>query len=235
MLPPQAASWPSLDGCWAARGGGYPGRVTEPAAERFWTRRLRWRLLGSWRWPVFGLLTLLDGVIIKALPPAGSGAKLIPAIIIASFGNLILVGLVAPWLSRALRARNVRAQAAGEAAPSFEITVDHVATVLMGLAAIGLVVTGLGNRRVVVAATDEVQHAGDAAQAYVQRYGTPEVKRNFDTLNTHRFGDGTFRMCVALDDRRLAYCMFVDPGEKPPRVRPDPDRNPNGKYFRSDP
>jgi hypothetical protein len=209
--------------------------VTEPVAERFWTRRLRWRLLGSWRWPAFGLLTVLDGVIIKALPPAGSGARLIPAIIIASFGNLILVGLVAPWLSRALRARNETAQAAGEAVPSFEITVDHVATVMMGLATIGLVVAGLGNRRVVVAATDEVERAGNAAQVYVLRYGTPEVKRNFDTLNTHRFGDGTYRMCVALDDRRLAYCMFVDGRQKPPSVKPDPDKNPNGKYFRNEP
>ena len=135
----------------------------------------------------------------------------------------------------ALRARNETAQAAGEAVPSFEITVDHVATVMMGLATIGLVVAGLGNRRVVVAATDEVERAGNAAQVYVLRYGTPEVKRNFDTLNTHRFGDGTYRMCVALDDRRLAYCMFVDGRQKPPSVKPDPDKNPNGKYFRNEP
>jgi hypothetical protein len=209
--------------------------VTESAAERFWTRRLRWRLLGSWRWPAFALLTLIDGVIIKALPPSGSGSRLIPAIIIASFGNLILVGAIAPWLARALRARNERAQAAGERAPSFEITVDHVGTVLMGLATIGLVAAGLGNRRVVVAATDEVEQAGDAARTYVDRYGSDEVKRNFETLNTHRFPDGTYRMCVALDDRRRAYCMFVDAHPKEPTVRPDPDQNPNGKYFRSDP
>jgi hypothetical protein len=208
--------------------------VTEPAAERFWTRRLRWRLIGSWRWPVFGLLTFLDGVIVKALPPAGTSARLIPAIIIASFGNLILVGAIAPWLARALRARNERAQAAGEPAPSFEITVDHVATVLMALATVGLVVAGLGNRPVVVAATDEVEQAGNAARDYVGRYATPEVRRNFDTLNTHRLQDGTFRMCVALDDRRSAYCMFVDPRPRQPTVRPDPDKTPNGKYF-SDP
>jgi hypothetical protein len=110
-----------------------------------------------------------------------------------------------------------------------------VATALMGLAAIGLVAAGLGNRRVVVAATDEVEHAGNAAQAYVERHAGSEVKRNFDTLNTHRFPDGTYRMCVALDDRRLAYCMFVDPRPKPPAVRHDPDQTPNGKYFRSDP
>lgn len=232
MLPLDPASGRTLDACSAAGRAGYPRSVTEPAAERFWTRRLRWRLLGTWRWPVFILLTLVDGLIVKALPPTGSAARLIPAIIIASFGNLILVGAVAPWLARALRARNERAQAAGERAPSFEITVDHVATVLMGLAAVGLVAAGLGNRRVVVAVTDEVENAGNAARAYVDSHGSTEVKRNFDTLNTHRFPDGTFRMCVALDDRRLAYCMFVDPRPKKPSVRPDPDRTPNGKYFR---
>ena len=215
-------------------GEGYSGRVTEPAAERFWTRRLRWRLLGSWRWPVFGVLTLIDGLIVDALPPAGTNARLIPAIIIASFGNLILVGAVAPWLARALRARNERAQAAGEPAPSFEITVDHVATVLMALAAIGLVAAGLGNRRVVVAATDEVEQGAIAARTYVDAHASPEVRRNFDTLNTHRLKDGTFRMCVSLDDRRRAYCMFVDSRPEPPSVKPDPDRTPNGRYF-SDP
>lgn len=206
--------------------------MTEPAAERFWTRRLRWRLLGAWRWPVFGVLTLLDGLIVKELPPAGTSARLIPAIIIASFGNLILVGAIAPWLARALRARNDRAQAAGEPAPSFEITVDHVATVLMVLATLGLVAAGLGNRPVVVAATDEVEQAGDAARAYVSANASPEVQRNFDTLNTHRLQDGTFRMCVSLDDRNRAYCMFVDARPEQPTVRRDPDETPNGKYFR---
>ena len=224
----------ALDVCWATRRAGYSRPVTEPAAERFWTRRLRWRLLGSWRWPAFGLLTLADGLIIKALPPAGTSARLIPAIIIASFGNLILVGAIAPWLSRALRARNERAQAAGEAAPSFEITVDHVATALMALATVGLVVAGLGNRPVVVAATDEVEQGANAARAYVEANASPEVRRNFDTLNTHRLKDGTFRMCVSLDDRLRAYCMFVDAEPAEPIVTPDPDRTPNGKYF-SDP
>jgi hypothetical protein len=234
MLPLDPVGREALDACSAARGGGYSRPVTEPAAERFWTRRLRWRLLGSWRWPVFGLLTLIDGLIVKALPPAGTSARLIPAIIIASFGNLILVGAIAPWLSRALRARNDRAQAAGEAAPSFEITVDHVATALMALATIGLVVAGLGNRRVVVAATDEVEQAAVAARSYVDGHASPEVQRNFETLNTHRLKDGTFRMCVSLDDRRRAYCMYVDPRPAAPKVTPDPDRTPNGKYF-SDP
>ena len=209
-------------------------RHVSSSAERFWTRRLRWRMLGAWRWPLFGLLTLLDGLIVRELPPAGTSARLIPAIIIASFGNLILVGAIAPWLARALRARNQRAQAAGEPAPSGELTVDRVGTVLMLLATVGLVAAGLGNRRVVVAATDEVQQGADAARAYVDAHASPEVRRNFETLNTHRLQDGSFRMCVSLDDRERAYCMYVDPRRDPPSVRPDSDQRPNGRFF-SDP
>ncbi|MEA2441196.1 MAG: hypothetical protein QOH76_2620, partial [Thermoleophilaceae bacterium] len=35
------------------------------------------------------------------------------------------------------------------------------------------------------------------------------------------------------DDRRRAYCMFVDTSKKPTAVRPDPDTRPNGAVFRN--
>src|SRR2546425_7144516 len=87
---------------WTEFSPGYPAGVN--TADRFWTRRLRWRLLGAWRWPLFVALTVADGFIAQALPPTGGSAQLVPSMIIASFSNLFLIGLVAPWLARRLAA-----------------------------------------------------------------------------------------------------------------------------------
>ena len=37
--------------------------------DRFWTRRLRWRLVGAWRWPAFALFTVVDGLVLHAAVP----------------------------------------------------------------------------------------------------------------------------------------------------------------------
>ena len=44
------------------------------------------------RWPAFIAVTLIDGLILHLLPPIGTGVDLIPAILLATFGNLILIG-----------------------------------------------------------------------------------------------------------------------------------------------
>ena len=64
--------------------------------ERFWPARIRWRLRGAWMWPTFIAVTLVDALILHLLPPIGEGVDFIPALLIATFGNLILIGVVAP-------------------------------------------------------------------------------------------------------------------------------------------
>jgi hypothetical protein len=200
--------------------------------DQFWARRLRWRLIGAWRWPLFFLLTVADAVIISELPPTGTGALFLPALFICSFANLFLIGAVAPWLARRMQ-RNA-ALAAFPPADHFDVLVDRVAAIALLVATIGLVAAGLGNRKVVVADTDRLARAGQEVKLYVDGHAPAEIKRNIDTLNTHPTQeDGFFRMCVAYDDRLKAYCMFVDAKTKPPRVAPDRDSRPNGAYFRT--
>src|SRR4051795_3411867 len=96
MVLAQAAVWMRLDGS------------TLPlvsTAGGFWARRLRWRLIGAWRWPLFLLCTVADAFIVREFPPSGARALFFPALIIASFGNLVLIGAVAPWLARRIAAR----------------------------------------------------------------------------------------------------------------------------------
>src|SRR3954469_11778484 len=99
MVPASRAFW----GGWTKCGSGYAGRVS--TADRFWTRRLRWRLIGAWRWPLFLVVTVLDAVIVHWLPPNGTVALFVPALVIGSFANLFLIGAVSPWLARRLVAR----------------------------------------------------------------------------------------------------------------------------------
>jgi hypothetical protein len=203
--------------------------------EQFWARRLRWRLIGAWRWPLFFVCTLADAVIVQELPPTGTRALFFAALFIASFGNLFLIGAVAPWLARRIAARQGTPPAPSfPPANHFEILVDKVASITLVVATVGLLAAGLGNRKVVVAETDRLGRAAETVKAYVDAHAPPEIKRNIDTLNTHPTQeDGFFRMCVAYDERTKAYCMFVDAKPKTPTVIPDHDSRPNGAYFRT--
>ena len=59
---------------------------------------------------------------------------------------------------------------------SGEILVDRVATVLLLLATVGLLVAGLGNRKVVVADTNDEKKAVEAAQGYVLAHAPADVR-----------------------------------------------------------
>src|SRR3954451_1810657 len=51
-------------------------------AGGFWARRLGWRLIGAWRWPLYVAVTLLDALIVNWLPPNGTEALFVPALVI---------------------------------------------------------------------------------------------------------------------------------------------------------
>jgi hypothetical protein len=198
--------------------------------EQFWARRLRWRLIGAWRWPLFLVLTAADAAIANALPPTGRHAPFLPWLFICSFANLFLLGAVAPFLAR--RIEKNTAPASFPPANHFEVLVDKIAAATLVLATVGLLAAGLGNRKVVVADTDRLARAGQEVKLYVDAHASHEIQRNVDALNTHDTDeDGFFRMCVPYDDRTKAYCMFVDAKTRPPRVIPDHDSRPNAVYF----
>jgi hypothetical protein len=203
--------------------------------QQFWARRLRWRLLGAWRWPLFLVTTVVDAVIVHALPPTGGEALFFPALFVCSFVNLFLIGAVAPWLTRRLIARRqAAAPATFPPAGHTDVLIDRVASAVLVLATVGLLVAGLGNRRVVVADTDRLERAGAAMRAYVEAHAPDEVRQRVDAANTHPTQeDGFFRICVPYVDARRQYCVFVDANRRPPRVVPDRDTRPNDVYFRT--
>jgi hypothetical protein len=207
------------------------------ARDTFWTRRLRWRLIGAWRWPLFVVFTFLDAAIVNALPPTGHEALFFPALFICSFMNLFLIGAIAPWLARRIADRQgipAGTRSTFPPADHREVLVDRVASAILVLTAVGLLLAGLGNRKVVVADTDRLARAGAAVRAYVDAHAPAEIKERVDAANTHPTQeDGFFRICVPYVDARRQYCMFVDGNKQPPSVVPDRDTRPNDTYFRT--
>jgi hypothetical protein len=206
--------------------------------ERFWTSRLRWRLRGAWQWPTFAVLTILDGVLLELLPPFGvSHMDIVLGLLIATFGNLFLVGVVAPFLSRRLAERREAAPAharASTAPPQVEREVlhDRVATASLAAGAVAVLVSGLANRPLTVSETEDTEEVGRQMRAYVARSGSEELRRNLDTANTRRLAEGYFRVCVARDDRHRYVCLFVDTNKDPTEVKRDPDASSNADFAR---
>ncbi len=198
--------------------------------QRFWTRRLRWRLRGATQWPAFVVCTLLDGVILHNLPPvSSSGWNLIEGVLIATFANLVLVGALAPFLAKRLARRQVD-PAAPMSQAQREVLQDRIATLLLLFGLAAAFVSGLANRPVVVSETEATEEVARQLQAYVAHSGSEELRRNLETANTLRLAEDYFRVCLARDDRRLAACFFVETDREPPRVTRDGDARPNALY-----
>jgi hypothetical protein len=201
-----------------------PGR--RGAREPFWPRRLRWRFLGAWRWPAFVAFTAIDGVILNELPPIGTDVDLGFGLIMAAFGNLALLSIV-DLLGRFWERKQAEL---GRHGPPTAVVMDRVAGGLLLLGAVGLLAAGLGNRPVIVSETEATEEAARRVREYVLTRAPAEYGRNLETANTIRLADGYFRTCIARDDRRRHYCLFVDTSERPTQITPDPSAEPNSAY-----
>ena len=187
--------------------------------ERFWTRRLKWRLRGAWMWPTFAILTILEGFVAHRWPPTGFRINdVFIGAILALFANLFFVGVAAPWIARRLVERDRRG---GRERFPPEVYLDRTATALLIIGFVGLIVAGLGNQRVITGATK----TGELARRYVDAHADAEVKHNLDRANTRDYSDDFHRVCVPRDDPKVQYCMFVDTKKK--TVDFDPATTPN--------
>ena len=198
--------------------------------ERFWPARIRWRLRGATMWPAFIAVTLIDGLILHLLPPVRTGIDIVPAILLATFGNLALVGVLAPWLARRTWARR---PVAGPGAPpkaQLEVLTDRIGTGLLLASVFAVLAAGLAARPTVVSETEDTQRNAEAFRAFVLGTGNAELIRNLETANTVRLGEDYFRTCIARDDRRRHFCAFVDTSTDPPDLTRDRSAESNSNY-----
>ena len=177
-------------------------------------------------WPTFIAVTLLDGLIMWRLPPIGTGVDPVPAILIATFGNLALIGAVAPWLARRIWKRRPSAEPGAPPRAQLEVLTDRIGTGLLLATVVGVIAAGLAAKPLVVVETKARERAAEALSRRVAA-GTPELQRNVDASNTRRLADGYFRTCIPNDDRDGWTCFFVDVRESRARVIKDPSVIPN--------
>lgn len=191
-------------------------------AERFWTRRLRWRLLGAWRWPAYAFFTAVDAILLHTV---GTGVLFnIPvSIILSAFCNLALLAAADVLGQLARRQRERR----GIDDPHLPVAADRGAVALLAIGAVGLAASGLATHDLVVADTNALETNAREVQRWVRAHGTEEYQRNIETANTVRLSEGFFRTCIADDARDRYLCLFVDTKKKPPRVTRDPSALPN--------
>jgi hypothetical protein len=191
--------------------------------DRFWTRRLRWRLLGVWRWPAFAVATVLDAIILHKLSPGREQIDLPVAFIYSSFGNLGLI-VAADVLARfAERKRAER----GIEDPHLEVQVDRGAVIALAVGVVGVLAWGLATSDSRVLETEALERNAAAVERYVAAHGGPEYQRNLETANTARLKEDYFRTCISDDRRERFLCLFVDTSTDPPRVVRDPSTQPN--------
>lgn len=208
------------------------------SGEQFWRNRLRWRFRGATQWPAFLVATLLDGLILYSLPPvAFHGLNPIDGMLMATFGNLILLGAAAPFLAKRMMRRRTVAMAGGQPIEperlqtDREVLQDRVASLLLAAGVVAALVSGLANRPLIVSETNATEEVGRQLEIYVNRSGSAELRRNLETANTTRMGDGFFRVCLARDDRRRYVCLFVDTNKDPTQVRRDPSSESNAQVV----
>lgn len=178
-------------------------------------------------WPTFVVMTLLDAAVMHLVPPVATGIDLVPALLISTFANLVVVGALAPWLAGRIWKRRPEAEPGALPKAQREVLVDRLGTGLLAAGVLGLLAAGLASRPLVVAETDAKEEAARAIDAYVKRSGDEELIRNEQTANTARLGEGYFRICIARDDRERFACFFVDTNTEPTEIIRDPSQKRN--------
>jgi hypothetical protein len=178
-------------------------------------------------WPTFVAVTLLDGVLLHELPPVREGIDLIPAILLATFGNLILIGAIGPWLARRAFKRRPAAEPGAPEKAQLEVLSDRIGTGLLVASVFGIIAAGLAARPVVVVETEQRERAATLLRDYVEAHGGEELQRNLEASDTRRYADGFYRSCIPHDDRERWSCFIIDVRGERPRFDRDPSQLPN--------
>ena len=188
-------------------------------SERLWLARLRWRMRGAWLWPAFFGLTAVDGALIALLPPYdGAPSGPIGGVLLAGFGNLAVIAVLAPLAGRALRRRR----------PDLPRVVanDYAGAALLLAVTVVLLAAGLVHRPA------EAAERGDEAAvlAAVERFvgaQAPHWRPGLDRVDAVQLAPEVYRACVPGDDPRRALCLIVDTDQRPAGVARDSSMEPN--------
>lgn len=187
--------------------------------ERLWLTRLRWRMRGAWLWPAYFGLTVVDGVLITALPPYDwTPPGLVGGVLLAGFANLFLLAVVAPFAGRRLRRMR----------PDLPrpVAFDYAGTALVCALTFTILVAGILHRPAVAARQDDADALSVAVRSYVTAH-EPGWVDGLDRVTVREYAPEVFRACVPGADPRKALCLIVDTDRRPARVTRDDSMQPD--------
>jgi hypothetical protein len=171
--------------------------------EAGWLARMRWRRRGAWLWPTFVGVTLIDGLIVHALPMVGNSQNVVGGVVLALVVNVLAVLFGSRPLGALLRRRR----------PDLPVGVARnyagtSAVLLVTLAMLGL---GLLHRSTLQSQQRALVDATVRAQAYIGDHAPAAFRANVRQTDTFAIQPGRiFRTCVPSQDGRRTYCVVVD-------------------------
>ncbi len=169
-----------------------------------WVARARWRSRGAWLWPTFVGLTIADGIIGHALPPAGETQTLVAALILGCGLNLVTVVVLRAPVGALVR--RVRPDL-----PKL-IARDYAGMGMLGVVSAALLAIGLAHNSAVLAHRQALREATARAEAWIGARAPAEFRRDANSISTLTIEPGrTYRSCAVTPDARHSFCVIVKP------------------------
>ena len=165
--------------------------------------RWRWRTRGALMWPVFILVTLLDGEIASRLPVFAVQVRFLVGWLLSFICTLIAIVIFAPatgWLIR-----RVRGDLPKVVARDYAWRVVCVAMMLV------LLVIGIVNHPSVSSDQAALQNATADAEAYIGEHAPAQFLPDLHRLDTYpMLPPRIYRTCVHNVSGTRNYCVVVD-------------------------
>jgi hypothetical protein len=167
-----------------------------------WLTRMRWRRRGAWMWPAFVVLTIVDGLLLHALPPYLNSENLFAALLTAGIWNFLAVAVIAHPAGVLLR----------RARPDLPRIVarDYAGTWLVVAITSAILVAGLAHRGAIAGNSAAMRDAVVRAIAWIGYRAPLEFRVELRHATTITIQAGSlYRTCVPGADGRT-YCVMVN-------------------------
>jgi hypothetical protein len=169
-----------------------------------WLRRLRWRQRGAWLWPTFVIATVVDGVLVHALPLAGSSQTLVGGLVAGMVFNVLAVLLLSRPLGAALRRRRTDMPVG--------VARNYAGTGAVLLVSASMLAIGLAHRPTIMAQRRALEDAVMRAEAYIGDRAPEQFRVNVTHTDTFIIQPGVvYRTCVPNRAGTRTYCVIVKP------------------------
>jgi hypothetical protein len=167
-----------------------------------WLARLRWRHRGAWLWPTFVLVTIVDGLVVHALPMAGDTQTLVGGIVLALVFNVIAVLLFSRPLGALLRRRRTDMPVG--------VARNYGGTAAVGLVTLAILGLGLLHHPNLIAQRRALRDAVVRAEAFIGARAPTAFRQMAAHPDTYTIQSGEiYRTCVPNSAGTRTYCVIV--------------------------